>query len=862
MPWCTAVIAIQFIEVDTSLKEPAAESMLRLFLLVVALGQSILALPTADEQNELYNGLHLLQRLLEADNAEDQLDTRVTCPKPCVHGTCYQSKYCRSCPPRCRCDKGWEGDDCSLAVDECRSNPCQNGALCLDREAGYKCKCEEGYIGRHCENYFPLDLRCSPDTCTDAPCVPRADLRPFCKCSDGQHGKFCELQKIRVDCKPESNRYIYDQREGYITSPGYPKPYGHMDRCPFIIGSPNAKRIEIRFEDIDINFENSQAYLDYAPGGALDFRGGTISVRDALNQTFVINDDKVSVFFQSNSNQNNQKGFRMHYKITYVGCDSKPCQNGICRDEENGFICKCPAGYEGELCETNIDECASNPCSESSTCVDGDNGFSCQCAEDFTGTQCETKITPCSSNPCQNGICTDELDGFSCECSPGYEGNLCETDIDECSSTPCQNGAECVDGVNMFTCNCAPGYEGSLCQTDIDECSSNPCLNGVCHDEVNGFSCECSPGYEGDLCETNIDECSSNPCKNGGTCVDGVNNVSCSCAAGFTGAVCEIDIDECDSNPCQNGVCIEGVDSFTCECSPGYEGANCETNIDECASDPCLNGATCVDDINRVLCTCAAGFTGVLCETENKPQPTIAINACDSNPCQNGVCRSEVDGFSCECSEGFEGDLCDSAVKKTKGCTTNPCKNGICIGHGVNGFKCACSPGFEGTLCEINIDECDSAPCQNGAKCVDGINKVYCVCTVGFTGELCESVQPKGQLPSAGSDVKTQTSFLQVNLVTEYCVKKVIVHKSGDCTGDRLTGAVVRGGTSSTSLTNRGVCGTPLTAQQAEVRRSTVDFVCDPPMTAKFVTVDIPLLRLTQQPLCEVTIEQATPGPC
>ena len=44
----------------------------------------------------------------------------------------------------------------------------------------------------------------------------------------------------------------------------------------------------------------------------------------------------------------------------------------------------------------------------------------------------------------------------------------------------------------------------------------------------------------------------------------------------------------------------------------------------------------------------------------DEPQPPVEINACDSNPCQNGVCQSQVDGFSCECSEGFEGDLCQT----------------------------------------------------------------------------------------------------------------------------------------------------------------------------------------------------------
>ena len=34
------------------------------------------------------------------------------------------------------------------------------------------------------------------------------------------------------------------------------------------------------------------------------------------------------------------------------GCDSNPCQNGVCLDEANGFSCECNPGYEGVQCET------------------------------------------------------------------------------------------------------------------------------------------------------------------------------------------------------------------------------------------------------------------------------------------------------------------------------------------------------------------------------------------------------------------------------------------------------------------------------------------------------------------------------
>ena len=50
----------------------------------------------------------------------------------------------------CKCEPGWKGFNCSVNIDDCKPNPCANGAACVDGLLDYDCFCTEGWTGKNC----------------------------------------------------------------------------------------------------------------------------------------------------------------------------------------------------------------------------------------------------------------------------------------------------------------------------------------------------------------------------------------------------------------------------------------------------------------------------------------------------------------------------------------------------------------------------------------------------------------------------------------------------------------------------------------------------------------------------------------
>ena len=59
-----------------------------------------------------------------------------------------------------------------MEIDECESNPCQNGGTCMDLLNDYNCSCTDDYTGKDCTKL--RIITCSHEPCKNgATCIDK-----------------------------------------------------------------------------------------------------------------------------------------------------------------------------------------------------------------------------------------------------------------------------------------------------------------------------------------------------------------------------------------------------------------------------------------------------------------------------------------------------------------------------------------------------------------------------------------------------------------------------------------------------------------------------------------------------------------
>ncbi|XP_057337294.1 protein jagged-1b-like [Microplitis mediator] len=641
----------------------------------------------------------------------------------CKHGYCNGSSW------QCICDTNWGGILCDQDLNYCGTHePCQNGGTCENTAPDqYRCTCPDGFSGSSCEK---VDNPCASNPCLNgATCVELGETAE-CQCAPGFSGPYCATDVDECASQPcQNGGTCVDGKNEFICH--CPAAW-QGTLCQFDVDECNLKESPCKNSITCVNLAG-----DYRCRCRSGFTGKncTKNIDDCVGQC---QHGALCIDLVNDYHCSCNPGYSgKDCDVDIDECAFKPCQNGgECRDLVNAYECVCPVGYTGHQCEIVKDHCNPNPCRNSSPCFNTQTDYYCHCPAQWQGKNCSelaahdpqirlddgspgcgSEGTPCSGRGrCSNGICI---------CDPGYTGQRCHENINDCRGNPCLNGGTCVDLINSFQCICQEGWTGDLCDEDVDECTNSPCRNnGTCIDGVADFTCECRGGWKGKTCTLRGGHCEPVTCRHGGTCQDHGDGFTCHCTPGWEGAACHIASPACASTPCENGAtCVNTADGgYRCICREGFEGPNCRKDVDDCQPLPCLNGGRCVDGVNWFRCECAPGFTG--------PDCRINVNECASDPCMGGAtCIDGIASYSCICPPSRTGIHCEIRTPSGAGCSATTWDNDCNVCECRNG-KNQCSNVW-----------CGQGNCLNGTSCL-----AHEVC-VPSPGESClaPSCSPWGE---------------------------------------------------------------------------------------------------------------------
>ncbi|KAM7388055.1 hypothetical protein PAMP_024256 [Pampus punctatissimus] len=334
-------------------------------------------------------------------------------------------------------------------VDQCSPNPCQNQALCRIRGDGYSCFCVPGFQGAHCQ----IDVNeCVSQPCRNgATCMDRVGTYS-CLCPPGFTGAICEVQIDECQSQPCLNGGSCHDYAGGFTCTCLPGFQGHQCK---------------------INIDECQEQP--CQNGALCIDGVNGYSCDCSHTAFT----------------------GRHCETPQPPCHSQPCFNSAtCKDKQGNYSCECWPGFEGRQCEIDISECASSPCMHGGRCIERSwlvlygsepllpefydqqrpAGYICICPPGTTGSLCQEVINQCDPSPCHNGgRCESHVGGYTCHCLKHsgdgilYGGVKCDVRLVGCEGHECQDQGSCspflLDGIHGYTCSCSPGYTGPLCKT-------------------------------------------------------------------------------------------------------------------------------------------------------------------------------------------------------------------------------------------------------------------------------------------------------------------------------------------------------------------------------------------------------------
>ncbi|KAH9523896.1 hypothetical protein Btru_047344, partial [Bulinus truncatus] len=390
------------------------------------------------------------------------------------------------CDPKtgCVCKAGFTGILCDQDIDECKSGVlrCTVKEKCVNTPGSATCVCLDGYkkVNGECQDVN----ECSNTTlnnCTQA--CTNVEGSFTCSCYPGylyNVNKTCtDLDECKLGtskceglCINTEGSYRCSCRDGLVLQP---------DGFKCAVSQPCMNRTDCSYQCAKIN----GIEICLCPKGKVLNSNGVgcddLNLCDSSPCAFGCVETKENTSFECVCKTGQVLSAD---KVTCTDCTdgrwgvacNNTCQclttNTKYCDKVNGR-CLCKAGWNGTLCQLDIDECLNTSiCPTHTKCRNTDGGYLCACVDGY--------------------ITTNTVNETCKECDEGYFGPSCSR---KCS---CSLNSNCNKTNGL--CYCMAGWNGTNCDLDINECDAmthkcNVSKHERCFNTQGGYDCVCNSGF-------------------------------------------------------------------------------------------------------------------------------------------------------------------------------------------------------------------------------------------------------------------------------------------------------------------------------------------------------------------------------